>query len=85
MRLLFTGIATFLSHILGGGEPGMGPMTLKFELGRNFVRMHLPTSFHHPMFNRSNKQANKEILLRKHPHRFTVPRRWKKTSGGPTV
>jgi len=33
-----------------GWEP-RGPMTLKFELGLNFLTVHLPTKFHHPMFN----------------------------------
>jgi len=27
-------------------------MTMKFELGRDFLTMHLLTKFHHPMFNR---------------------------------
>jgi len=42
------------------------PMTMpKFELGRNFCTMHIPTKFHHPMINQSevivltNKQTNK--------------------------
>jgi len=45
-------------------------MTLKFELGLDILSIHLPTVFHHPMFNRSevivltNKQMNKEILLK---------------------
>jgi len=45
-------------------------MTLKFKLYLDFVTMHLPTKFHHPMFNRSeiilltNKWTNKEILLK---------------------
>ena len=48
----------------------MGPMTLKFEYGRCFCTAHLPTGFHHPMFNRSEvialtykqtrKQTNKQ-------------------------
>jgi len=33
---------------------GGGPMSLKFELGLDFLTMHLPTKFHHPMFNRSD-------------------------------
>jgi len=28
--------ASFLSHILGDGDPGVGPMTLKFKLGLHF-------------------------------------------------
>jgi len=27
-------------------------MTLKFELGLDFLTVHLPTKFHRPMFNR---------------------------------
>ena len=43
-----------------------GAMTIKFELGRDFCAMHLPTKFHHPMFTRSevivltNKLTNKQ-------------------------
>jgi len=40
--------ASFLSHI-----PGVGPMTPKFELGLDFLPVHLATKFHNPMFNRS--------------------------------
>jgi len=40
-------------HILGCGDPGMGPMTPKFELGRDFCTMHLTAKFHHPTFSRS--------------------------------
>jgi len=52
---------------------GLGPrgvMTWKFKLSRDFLIMHLPTKFHHPMFNHSEvvmltnkqtfKQANKQ-------------------------
>jgi len=49
-------------------------MTLKFEFGLDFLTMHLPTRFHHLMFNHSevialtnilqtNQQTNKEILF----------------------
>jgi len=36
-----------------GLGPGMGHMTPKFELRRDFCTMHLAAKFHHPMFNRS--------------------------------
>jgi len=41
-------------------------MTLKFELGLDFLTLHLPVNFHHPMFNRSEVivLTNKQILLR---------------------
>jgi len=39
-------------HILGCGDPRMGPVTPKFELGRDFCAMHLTTKFHRPTFNR---------------------------------
>jgi len=35
------------------GHTKMGPMTMKFELGRDFYTVHLPTKFHHPVFNRT--------------------------------
>jgi len=53
-------------HILGCGDPGMGPMTPKFELGRDFCTVHLIAKFHHPTFNRSevivltNRQTDKQ-------------------------
>jgi len=55
-----------LASILGGkgGDPELGAMTLKLELGLDFLTMHLPTKFHHPMLNRSevtvltNKQTD---------------------------
>jgi len=40
------------SHILGWGHLKIELMTLKFELGRYFYIVHLPTKFH-PKFNRS--------------------------------
>jgi len=58
------------------------PLTLIFELGENFLTMHLTANFHHPMFNRSevivrtNKQSDKQKTPRKHPPRFTTLRRW---------
>jgi len=43
-------------------------MTLKFELFLDFLTLHLPTKFHHPVFNSSevitlttNKQTNKQM------------------------
>jgi len=50
-------------------------VTLKFELSQDFCTMHLPTKFHHPMFNHSeiimmtNKQTNKQTnrCHTKHP------------------
>jgi len=51
-------------HILGCGDPGVGPMTPKLELGRHFCTMHLAVMFHCPTFNRSevivltNKQTD---------------------------
>jgi len=53
-------------HILGRGDPGVGPMTPKFDHWRDFCTRHLTTEFHHPTFNRSkvtvltNKQTNKQ-------------------------
>jgi len=44
--------------------PGVGPMTPKFELGRDFCTMHLTAKFRRPTFNRSevivltNKQTD---------------------------
>ena len=40
-------------HILGYGDPGVGPMTPKLELGQDFCTMHLTAKFHHPTFNHS--------------------------------
>jgi len=64
MRLLSTGVA--VSCILEGGDPEVGPMTLKFELGLEFLTAHLLTKFYHAVFNRSenivlkNKQTNRD-------------------------
>jgi len=35
------------------GPPKMRPMTLKFEVVRDFDTVHLPTMFQHPTFNHS--------------------------------
>jgi len=50
-----------------GGNPKMGPVTLKFELGRDFCKVHLPTKFHYPALNRS--QVN--VLTNKYIHKQT--------------
>ena len=78
-------------HILGCGDPGVGPMILKFELGWHFCIMHLTAKFHHPMFNHSEVivLTNKVIELRnkqtnwqtnrcrwKHPPRSAMLCRW---------
>jgi len=39
-------------HILGCGDPGMGPMTPKLKLGGDFCTVHITAKFHHPTFNR---------------------------------
>jgi len=52
-------------HIFGCENPGVGPMTPKFELGQDFCRVHLTTKSHHPTFNRSevivltNRETNR--------------------------
>jgi len=61
-------------HILWCGDPGVGPLTLKFELGRDFCTMHLAAKFHHSMFNRSevivltNKQSDKQTDAAENTH-----------------
>jgi len=53
-------------HTLGRWDAGVGPMTPKFEIGRDFCTAHLTAKFHHPTFNRSevialrNKQTDKQ-------------------------
>jgi len=68
MHLLSFGVVVDQHHswaTFWGGDPGMGPITLKFELGLDFLTMHLSTKFHRPMFNRSevimltNKQTKR--------------------------
>jgi len=55
-------------HIFGCVHPG--GCDLKFELGRDFCTMHLPTKFHHPVFTRSevivltNKHTDKQTPLK---------------------
>jgi len=52
---------------MGCGDPGVRPMTPKFEIGRDFCTVHLATMFYHLMFNRlevilfTNKYTYKEI------------------------
>jgi len=57
----------------GWSTTGWGLKTLKFELGLDFLKMHLPTKSLHPVFNHSqvivsiNKQMHKhtkKILLK---------------------
>ena len=57
-------------HILGVWRPrASGPMTPKFELGRDFCTMHLTAKFHHPTFNCSevilltNKQTPLKTVI----------------------
>jgi len=56
LRLLFTGIVVGQHHswatFCGWRSRGRA-YDLKFELGVDFLTMHLPTKFHHHMFNRS--------------------------------
>jgi len=53
-------------HILGCEDPGVGLVTPKFELGRDFCTMHVTAKFHRPMFNRleiiilTDKLTNKQ-------------------------
>jgi len=62
------------------------PLTLTFELGRDFCTVHLTAKFHHPTFNRSeiivltNKLTNWQTnrLRLKHPPRSAVLWRWLK-------
>jgi len=67
-------------HILAYGDPRLGPMTHKFELGWDFCTMHLTNKFHNPTFNRSevivltNKQTNRRRW--KHPPRSAMLRWW---------
>jgi len=60
------------------------PLTLTFELGRDYCTMHVNAKFHHPTLNRlevivqTNKQTDKETNRRhwKHPPGFAMLRRW---------
>jgi len=47
----------------------MGPMTLKFKLGRDFCTMHLPTKFHRPMF--SHLELTSIMLTNKRTNTYT--------------
>jgi len=61
----------------------VGPMTPKFEIGREFCTTHLATTFYHPMFNRSevivltdkqtHKQTNKTPLKTSTSVRYVTP------------
>ena len=57
-------------HILGRGDPGVGPMTPRFELRRDFCTVHLTAKFHHPTFNRSDVivVTNKQTPLHENVH-----------------
>jgi len=52
-------------HILGCGDPWVGPMTPKFEPRQDFCTVHVTAKFHHPTFNRSEVAllTNKQTLL----------------------
>jgi len=59
-----------LSHF-GLGLLKMGPMMLKFKLGRDFCSMHLPTKFHYPVCYcteitcwKTHTHTSKQILSR---------------------
>jgi len=65
-------------------DPAVGHLTLKFKLGLDFLIMHQPIKFCHPVFNRSefivltnqhtNALTNKEILLKTSISlRYTTP------------
>jgi len=72
-------------HIFGRVGAQVGPITLKFELGGEFLTMHLPTNLHHLMFKRpavivltniqTNKQIHKQSRCWKHPPRFAMLRK----------
>jgi len=82
LRYLFTdgcgGVLIFLrseqtATFWGCWDPGVGPMTPKFELGRDFCRLHLTPKFRHPKFNRlqsyrvdkqTHKLTNKQTPLK---------------------
>jgi len=49
-------------HYFGVWGPRVGPVTPKFELGRDFCTVHLATMFHHPIINHS------EVILLTNNH-----------------
>jgi len=56
-----------LRHLFFKGRGGArGSMTLKFELGRDFTTVHLPTKFHHPTFNRAQVIVLTYLRTNKH-------------------
>jgi len=78
MQLLSTIVVDGQHHswaIFWGWELGVKPITFKFELGLDFLTMHLPTKFHHPMCNRSEI-----IVFDKHPPHSTTLCQWKKSA-----
>jgi len=74
-------------HNLEWGRLKIGPMSLKFEVDRNFCTMHLPNQVHHPVFSSSevivltNKHTNISTNKQKYST-FTslrYARRWRNT------
>jgi len=73
-------------HILGCGDPGVGPVIPKFELRRDVRTMHLTAKFHCPTFSHSevivltDKQTDKQTnrCRWKHPPRFDMLCQWVK-------
>jgi len=74
--------------IFGAGtEKEERPITPKFELGRDFLTTHLPTEFHHSVFNCSEIIVLRNIQTKKYKHtsghcwkyppRYAVLRRWR--------
>ena len=53
-------------HIMVCGDPWVGPMTPRFELGQDFCTVHLTVKFHRPTFNHSEVivLANKQPMLK---------------------
>jgi len=76
-----------LSLFVPGGLD-LSHLTLTFEVGRDFYRMHVTAKFHRPTFNRlevivltnkeTDKQTDKQTNRRrwKHPPRSAMLRRW---------
>jgi len=72
-------------HIFGCGDPWVGPMTPRFELGQDFCTVHLTAKFHHTMFNRSEAIVLTNRCHWKHPPRSAVLHRWVKIHDNWTV
>jgi len=64
------------------GDLDLWPLTLTYEIGRDFCTIHLTAKFHRPMFNlwelRADKQTNKQTDRHrwKYPPRSAMVRRW---------